>query len=296
MSQSIIPFTPEEMIEDFGELAATLTDIDKIKTQYPVIYDNAVGITPQEKQLSLICGCIEGMAVTIDDNKLKIGFLIFIGNIRRLYDHAGANIASMEDYLKNVRHISPALIEESKRMYNICVELRQYGIDKASVQQATPTQIGAISNHIRDVKKQQKERLDEQARNAGAKDFRSLPPQKKEEIAQEVKSECENAICSGVNFILNSPAGGEAHQAVAKGGGKSDRPLIIINVSQADVVSRNPPAVQLLFSGGRCELNEQQIYAMKRGHFNLRFITKDDEGQETSFDVENLGRWAEDVL
>jgi hypothetical protein len=293
MDQSLIPFlSPSKVLQEIGELPSILMSAEESRQRIPHFYAEASGMTPEEKQLDLVAGRIQTLVATIEAHKLEIGFLIFFGNYTELYKRAGGHTRSMEDYLKNVRHVSPSLVEESNKMFKAYVQVAPYVTEKEKIRSATSTQIDAIQKRVDDVKKQHTKSLDERAqKQEEAKDFRSLPPDKKEEIAKEAERDYTRAITEEVNYILNAPSE-EAHKIVAaSSSGKPDRPLILIKNVHLEVISRDPSIVELSFTG-RCELNEQQISSMKRENVTWKFETEDNQ----LLSLKELGYWVDDAL
>ncbi len=289
-SKDLVPST--SAIEKIGKYALSLSTVERASVDLPNFYALAPGDTPGRKHLSLLTKRIKHLVEMIEAHKLEMGYLIFVGNYQKRYLEAGAGIRDMEDYLINHEHIPASLITDVKRLYSLFVEVEPYGVEASRIQNASPTQITAVQEHVNEIKKQYNKNLDEAARGAGARDFRSLPPQKKEEISQSVQREYKRAIQEGANVILDSPPE-EVHRIVAQSGKKYDRPIIIFRDIHVDTSPDDPPIVQITFGGGRCDLSEEQIAAMKRGNASFRFITTEGEIFES---LEELARYADDAL
>lgn len=284
-NQSLVPFSDDEIVQEFGELAGNLTSIDSTKQSYPSDFEQSDGSTDEERYLWLYTGRIKALATFIETSRLEIGLLIFVGNLKGIYLPSGEN--SMEDYLESHRGVSRELINQSKSSYTVWIKVRGRGIPKERIQSASHTQIEAIKDLASDVEGQKKKIKEELAREEGGKSFNELPKEKKSGVAERVELICGEAIRKGTESILDLPPE-EVRRISASGGKRPDKPLIIIPVSAYD-----PSCGQLSFKGGTVLLSEEHVTAIKRGHVTYKFKI---EGEPDLLTESELGAWIEEAL
>lgn len=288
MSSSLIPFTPEQLEEEFDPLTVAVIDIHKLQTdpRYMAGFEAAPGETREEKHLSALTDRIEGLANAVERHKLAIGFLISMGNMMGL-PHA-ADYESMEEYLVNDRRqISVTLINESKRYYQAWLLVKDRGISKEQIGSASITQVDAVTTEVKKVEKQRNEMRDKRAQSAGASEFRRLPAEKKKEISEEVEEEIQEKILEGVNFVLNSTPE-TAHQIQAASGAKPDRPFILCYDFRLD------PSTGKMTWESECCLEESQINAFRKNNVRNEYVLADEPGKKLT--QEALADWIKEAL
>lgn len=279
-SQSIVPFSEDEIVQEFGELAGNLSSIERAQQNYPDDFNQANGSTDEERYLWLYTGRIKALATTIETFRLEIGFFIYVGNQKGIYLPSGESC--MEDYLESQRGVSRELINQSKNSYSVWVKVRGRGVPKERIQSASYVQIEAIKDLASDVESQKKKIKEELARQAGSKSFNELPKEKKTDVAREVEKMCGEEIRKGTESILDLPSE-EVHRISTSTGKRTDKPLIIISGIYFDA-----SIGQLSFKGGSVLLSEEHVTAIKRGHITYKFKV---EGQSELLSEQELGEW-----
>lgn len=288
MSSSLVPFTPEQLEQEFGPVTAAVIDINKLQTdpKYMADFKAAAGETKEEKHLSALTDRIEGLAIAVERHKLAIGFLISMGNLMSLPQAAGYN--SMEEYLVNDRRrISMSLINEAKRYYQAYALVKDRGYTQEQIGAATITQVDSVTAEVQKIEKQRKEIRDKRAQMAGASEFRRLPEEKKDEISAEVEEELQEKIVEGIDYILNSTPE-TAHQIASAAGIKPDRPFILCSNFKLD------PSTGKMVWTSECYLEESQINAFRKNNVRSEYILSDDPSKRLT--QEALADWIKEAL